>query len=469
MEPALHPQTAASPSPKVWTAGTLTYTSAGLVTLFLWLLWGDFAWQMRDRSVGPLAGWYLNHLKVPNVLFALLFSSLPSLISLFLGPVISVKSDRHRGKLGRRIPFLLITTPIAALGMIGLALTPLLAKWAHQFCSSHLSSFAALLQNEMAVSVICFGIFWVVFECASIAGQSVFNGLINDVVPTPLLGRFYGLFRAVSLIDGMIFNFWIMGKAPSHFTLILTLVGLFYGTAFLWVCFKVKEGSYPPVQLPASGSKKGGFFSSAKSYCRECFTNPYYITLFLMLMTAGIAFGPVNTFSIPYARSLGISMETYGKSLALTYAISLCLSFFMGWMADLFHPLRVAMATLAGYVLVTVWGSFYATTPNAYLAAWVLHGVLSGCYFSGAASLGQRLFPRSKFAQFASAASIFGALANMVIAPLLGVLIDQSGNHLFHHTFTVAAILSLTALAIAWYVYQQFMKLGGPKAYMAPE
>lgn len=102
---------------------------------------------MRDRSVGPMAQWYLKHLEVPNYLLALLISSFPALVGLILGPIISVKSDRHRGPRGRRIPFLLLTTPIAATAVLG--------------------------------------------------------GLVNDVVPRELLGHFYGLFRAVSLIDGM--------------------------------------------------------------------------------------------------------------------------------------------------------------------------------------------------------------------------------------------------------------------------
>ena len=37
-----------------WHIGTLTYTTAGLVVLFCWLLWGDFAWSMKDRSVGSV-------------------------------------------------------------------------------------------------------------------------------------------------------------------------------------------------------------------------------------------------------------------------------------------------------------------------------------------------------------------------------------------------------------------------------
>ncbi|MFV0338935.1 MAG: MFS transporter [Chthoniobacterales bacterium] len=468
--------------PKTWSVGTLVYSSGGIVSLFALLIWGDFAWGMRDRSVAPMSQWFLNHLNVPNLLFGILISSFPAALTLIIGPIVSVKSDRYRSKRGRRIPFLLITTPIAAFGMIGLAFTPILAKWAHGFFSSPsvtqtLTAWGPLgeridtiLQNEMIVSVICFGIFWAAFEFATVIGQAVFGGLINDVVPKELLGRFFGLFRAVSLLDGIFFNYWLMGKVPDHFTLILTIIGIFYGLAFTWVCLKVKEGEYPPPpeETIKAHNALGNFFGEVKTYARECFTNSYYISIFIMLMAAGLCFVPINTFAIPYANSLNVNMDTFGKMLALTYTISLCLAFFLGWLADLFHPLRMAIFTLIAYVGVTICGSLFATTASSFLALWVAHGVLSGCYFTVAASIAQRLYPQMKFAQFASAGAIFASFGNMFLSPFVGVLIDQSGG-VYRYTFVIGGALAVLALLASIYVYIRFMRLGGPKDYVAPE
>jgi MFS family permease len=459
-EPAPPPAQEMGPPQKIWAVGTLTYTTSGLVFLFVWLLLGDFAWSMRDRSVGPMSSWYLDHLKVPSLVFGLLISSFPALIGVILGPYISVKSDRHRGRWGRRIPFLLITTPMAAAGMIGLAFTPILSAG----LTSHFPEAGPLIP-----ALVCFGVFWTLFEIATIASQAVFGGLINDVVPHELLGRFYGLFRAVSLIDGMIFNYWILGKVPAHFTLILAVIGVFYGTAFFWVCLKVKEGNYPPPP-PLPESPRGDRFrklAGIRAYFRETFSNPYYVWVFVMTTASGLCFAPVNTFSIPFARSLAVDMDLYGKCLALTFAISLLLSYPLGWLADLVHPLRMAIGTVAGYVAVTIFGWFFAHTPQAFLVAWVLHGVLSGCYYTSAASLGQRLFPKSKFAQFASAAGILGAPASMALAPLVGSLIDVSGK-VYRHTFAVGAVLGVLALVAGVVVYSRFTRLGGPRHYVAP-
>ncbi|PTX97031.1 MFS transporter [Spartobacteria bacterium LR76] len=457
----------AVPPRKTWRVGTLVYTSGGLVALFSFLIFGDFALSMRDRSVSPIVHWYLNHLQVPNYLYAILLSSFPAALALILCPIISFKSDRLRSRWGRRIPFLIITTPLAAAGMIGLGLTPHIAQWVH----SHFPD-----QSELLVTLVCFGVFWALFEFAAIAGSAVFGGLINDVVPREMVGRFFGLFRAISLIDGMIFNYWLMGKVPDHFTLIMVIVGVYYGVAFTWVCLKVKEGEYPPpapIVVPEPGAADGRRFlanlrGSFATYFRECFTNSYYISIFVMMMVAGLSFGPVNTFAIPYAASLGISMDTYGKFLALTFCISLVLAYPLGWLADLLHPLRLAIGVLVLYVLVTGWGMFFAKSAGAFLFAWVAHGVISGCYFTSAASLGQRLYPHSRFAQFASAATIVGALVGMAYTPAVGLLIDQTGRA-YRYTFVIGCLTATVALVCAGLVYVKFRKLGGPKDYTAPE
>ncbi|HEY9248090.1 MAG TPA: MFS transporter [Rariglobus sp.] len=446
------------PAGKIWTVGTLTYTGATLVPLFFWLLFGDFAWSMRDRSIAQMAAWYLNHLQVPNIVFGLLISTFPVFVGLVLGPIISVKSDRHRGKWGRRIPFLLVTTPLAAFGMLGLAATPMIARWMHGFFPR---------ESEMLVSLVCFGVFWTAFEVASIAASAVFGGLINDVVPAPLLGRFYGMFRAISLIDGMVFNYWLMGRVPEHFSLIMSGVGLLYGTSFMWVCFKVREGTYPPPSKLGELEAVGGFVSGTKAYIRECFSKPYYILVFLMLMSAALAFAPINTFALPYALHLGLTEDTYGKCIALTFTISLLLAWPIGWLADKFHPLRMAIATMLAYSAVSILGALYANTPRTFMVCWILHGVLSGCYFTGAASLALRLFPREKFAQFQSAASIVASPAQMALAPLLGMIIDRT-HDTYRYTFVGGTVLSFIAALSALWVYRHFLRLGGHQSYVAP-
>src|SRR5271167_3022968 len=101
---------------KTWRAGTLVYTTVGLVALFLWLVGGDFAMALRDRGNGAVFQLLIKEYGASDTFTAVLMSSIPSAFALLLGPVISYKSDRHRGKWGRRIPFLLASTPFYVIG-----------------------------------------------------------------------------------------------------------------------------------------------------------------------------------------------------------------------------------------------------------------------------------------------------------------------------------------------------------------
>ena len=63
---------------------------------------------------------------------ALLLSSLPAGMSAILSPIISYRSDRRRGRWGRRIPYILLATPMAALFMVGLAYSQSIGGFVHQ-------------------------------------------------------------------------------------------------------------------------------------------------------------------------------------------------------------------------------------------------------------------------------------------------------------------------------------------------
>ena len=73
------PPTSDPAPPKLWTVGTLTYTSAGLALLFSWLLWGDFAWSMKERSVTTVVQLLLKKFGSSDKLAGLFMGTLPGL------------------------------------------------------------------------------------------------------------------------------------------------------------------------------------------------------------------------------------------------------------------------------------------------------------------------------------------------------------------------------------------------------
>jgi len=464
--PTLRKKTAA-PEPKIWRAGTLSYTAGGLAVLFFWLLWGDFAWSIKERSVTSVVQLMLKEMQASDMMAGFLIGSLPSAIGMLLGPVISYRSDRHRGRWGRRIPYLMITTPPAALAMGGLAATPALGVWLHGLLGE---ASPGVYPLTMAV----FGIFWTIFEIATVAANAVFGGLINDVVPREFLGRFYGMFRALSLIAGIIFNYSLLGKAETHYEWVFIGTGLLYGIGFSMMCLKVREGSYPepPAAAPqaggVAGSRADALWRAVRSYFRECFGNPYYVWVGVGLTVPVLAFVPVNLFSVYFAKSVEMSMTLYGRYIALTLFISLILAYPLGWLADRIHPLRASLLVLGLYVAAAGWGAIFARTAGTFAAAFVMHSVLSGCYYTCSASLGQRLFPQSRFAQFASAAGLLLSLCMIVLGPLLGVVLDRTG-HLYRYTYLAASVFAMIGVAVLVMVHAKWNRLGGSRGYVAPE
>ena len=442
---------------KTWQVGTLTYTAGGLALVFCWLLWGDFAWALRDRAVPPVMQLLFKKFDASDLVIGLIFSSLPSALGIVIGPIVSYKSDRLRTRWGRRIPFLIVPVPFLVLSMAGLAFCPQLGARLSHF----LGSWSPGLNWSV---IITMAICWTMFEVCCIASNSVFGALVNDVVPQEIIGRFYGLFRAISLIAGILLFFNLKNNAETHSSWIFLGVGAVYGIGFLLMCLNVKEGKYPP---PPAAEGPGVFFA-VKTYFKDGFGHSYYLWFFAATVLANLAAFPFNLYSVFYAKSIGMDTNIYFKCLALTYVFSLFLSYPLGILADRFHPLRITMASLAVYAAVMAGGGLLVRNSSTFGVALIVHGVISGCLFTAMASLGQRLLPRNKFAEIGSAGGIIGAVSAIVLSPLLGQFLDFT-HHNYRYTFFASVILTLLALGAFVVLHRRFMALGGPRNYVAPE
>ncbi len=455
---------AAAPSVRRWAVGTLSYDRKGLARLFAWLLWGDFAWQLKERAVIPLAQIFLRHLGASDLFVGFMIGSVPSALGLVVSPVVGVKSDRHRSRLGRRIPFLLIPTPIIVLSMVGLGTTLPLAKWVDGALGSASPGF-----TFCALGI--FAVFWTAFELATVVSNTVVGALINDVVPSSLLGRFFSLFRIVSLLVGVLFNQYLLVKADEHFGLLFIGTGFFFGLGFTMMCLKVREGQYPPTEPRPAAGGAGVFLQRLRAmvrYARECFGHRYYVWVFVGYTCCYVASAPVNSFSVFYARAVGLSLQEYGTYLAISYTGSILLAYPLGILADRLHPLRLGIATILLYTLICAYGFFTPLTAKQFGWAFVGHTVVTGAFLTGTASLGQRLYPRMRFAQFASAQLLVQAVALTVIPPSLGAILDLT-DHAYRLTFGAGAVLGLIGATSLLIVFRRFKQLGGDKHYLPPE
>lgn len=452
------------PSPKrarVWKAGTLTYTAGGLAVLFFWLLWGDFAWAFKDRSVTSSMQILLKKFGASDWMMGGLLGALPPLISMFFCPIISYYSDRHRGRWGRRIPFLLIPAPIVAFSLIGIGFSPWLAGHLHTLLAEHSPGFNGC-------TLLLFAVFWTLFDFASATANAVFIALINDVVPTEVVGRFFGAMRIVSLAAGMGFQYWLLGEIEAHYLEIFLGVGLFFGVAFSLMSLNVKEGSYPPPPPRSSLRGSAAFFQAAGGYLKTCFGQPYYLLVFIFMTVPSTAFLPINLFSIFFAKSIGVDLHDLGKWTAIMFLISAILSYPLGMLADRFHPLRIGLIALAVYAGFALWGGLYIHDTTTFAIGYISCGVLAGAWMTTTLSLPQRLFPKSKFAEYFSAIGIVSCMSQIIIGPSLGFFLDVSG-HVYRYTYLASFALGVLCILSGLQLYRRFLALGGHQSYMAPE
>jgi len=437
------------------------------VGLFFWLLGGDFGFNLKERSVPVTLQVLLRQYHVSDMLTGFLLATLPQLIVLLIGPVVAFRSDRHRGRWGRRIPFLLVPTPIAVVSMIGLAYGPAIGRWANV-------ALGASSPGEGPCVIATLGAFWALFELSALICNQVLVSLITDVVPGDVIGRFFGLFRFVSLLAGILFSYFVLGHVEQHYTIVFLVIAAIYGVSFTAMCFKVKEGTYPPPAprpvLPGRGLglRVRQLVSGLSTYLRDCFSLPFYRWFFLSFALSAMAGVPANLFTLFFARSLDLSMATYGKLSAVQFVLSLLQAYPIGWLADRFHPVRLTLIAMFLILLSNVLAFFLVRDATSFGVAFVVCGSLWGFWYTASSALPAALLAKPRFASLDSAKAIAGAVGQMIFGPICGRSLDLL-NHDYKYMYAWAAALALLAFGATAVVYRYFMRYGGPQHYQAPE
>lgn len=321
-----------------YTVGTLTYTKAGLFVLCGWLLWGDFCFTLFESIGGPgILGLYLqDNFHVSNLQVNIIFSVIPNLIGVIVGPILSFKSDRYRSRLGRRIPFILWTTPFLCLFAAAIGYADEIVS----FAKAHVATGGLISPFMVAMLLISF----------LVIGFSFFNEFVNtvywylfaDVVPAHFMGRFMGLFRMVGAAAGFLINVLIAAHQLTHMRLIHVSVAALYFVGFALMCWRVREGEYPPV---TDVTEKTTFGDQVRLYLRECFTQPIFIMVYLatFAFTFARAAGISGVFALHLGQHVAVSAahQEMGRAVAMTPAGDQALTAGADSRVKLWHASRI--------------------------------------------------------------------------------------------------------------------------------
>jgi MFS family permease len=422
--------------------GTLVYTRSGLLALFGWLLWGDFVFTLMESVMPSLLPLILKDHGASNKAIAIIVGTIYMVANAALNPVISYRSDRFRSRWGRRRPFIVVTTPFVVLFLAAIPFGPEILRliggvgWVSRL----------LAVSPVAPIILVFGFLVAGFQVFNMFISSVYYYLIPDVVPQELLGRFYGLFRVFGTAAGAVFSYFIFGRAETWMREIFVGVAVIYGFCILLMCWRVKEGEYPP---PIQESH-GHWWSGIQNYGRECYGSSHYWWVFLAYSCLGWS-GCCNVFNIFFARDeMGFSLDLIGKVGAYVSVMLILLTYPFGIVLDRWGSHKTLIVNLM-LVAVSAVLMFYLATGIVSCIVWsVVRSVPLALAGLALMKWTVDVYPRDRYGQFGSAGALFYSIGGMVLGPLAGWFIDwvKIYRYLLVWQAAFAALGTLAAIVV---------------------
>ena len=442
----------------LYRAGSLVYTRSQLTSLFLWLLGGDFAFTFFEQIFGRFLPIFAKELHASDTLIGVMTGSIAGLCNLFFLPGISTRSDRHRGPRGRRIPFLLLSTPCTVVSLLLVGFAPELGGWAHRWLPAN----GYVSEVGLVLGLLC--AFVVSYHFWNMVLNGGYGWLIRDVVPGVIIGRFLSWFRVVSTLSSFLFLWYVFPHVLAHREVIFVAVGVVYTLIFLLMCRRVKEGEYPP---PAQTPPRN-FFTTFGHYFRRCLSVGIYRQFFLvyvLMVSATTCAGPFVTL---FAKGrIGLGMGDLGKILAWGTLSSALTYLPMGWVADRVRAIYITLAGVVGMTLMAVGAYLFVHDRTGWLVYVVANAVPTCAWSLGWAKLNIELLPAGEYAQFSGGTNVFAYGGLVVGNYLLGALMDRLGSR-YEMAFVWSAVMSAGALVPLVLVYRGWRQHGGPDQYVAP-
>jgi MFS family permease len=455
----------ATAGPRIYRVGSLTYTKGGLFQIFFWMLWGDFFFQIFESmpTVTPLL---LRWQGASDTLIGLM-GSLSSVVALFWAPIVATQSDRHRGRMGRRRPFLLWATPPVVISLVLLGAAKPAGIWVHRL----LSGLGGETFTVAGCTIAWIGVCVVIFLLFNAYIAQVFACLIPDVIPGDVMGKFSGIFRAVGAVGSLAFNRWALGWVEAYTFHVYLLIGLIFAGAFSVIIWQVKEGTYPPPPPKAPGGRLGAI----KEYLQTSFRHPFYLNIFAVwfffwsssVPLSFLVFFGTQAGRTDYAPTLGLSLQAFGEVKGWTFVVQIPVYFIVGFFADRYHPIRV---TVAGMFLTAVsyfCGYWFVADKSTLLVWWCLNQISIAIFLGAATAMSPRLLPRERYGQFLSANYIFGMVGLTLTPPLVGWLLQQVRD--YRYVFIFCGVLTSLSLVALTTLYFQWMRHGGDRNFTPPD
>ena len=432
-----------------FSVGTLTYDKRGLWLVFFWLMWNDFSITLLEQ-VTTLTGILMRDRGASYTLMAI-FVTVGGLLGMWINPVFSTWSDRLRTRFGRRRPILLIATPLFAASLCAIAFMPDFYHFLMRF------DLAAGILSRIPVNgeVLFIGVASIVNGLFNGVVLAIFSYYYWDVVPEIVLGRFNSLAKIITVLAGVVWNFFVVGYAEHHTKTVYIGISIFCLAVYMLSVWRVKEGDYPPPEP----RKTTNPLEPIIDYFKDCFSKPYYLWIFAVTLFFQLGNQGTN-FQLFYLRyDLGMDLTTTGwingVGLTATTGFGLLLGYSTGSLIDRLKAIRVIPVTFFIWALLSLI-SFFIVCDK--ISAAIMASLININLFAFGVALGVltvELFPRERIGQFCSARAFFYqtiimVLNPLVISPFFDWLKFNRGGYLWSSFFYLLAGLASVKVYHNW-------------------
>ena len=367
-------------------------------------------WSIYNAYVPPILERLLTHLPYTDtaVGFIMTFDNIAAIL---LIPWFGAMSDRTWTRFGRRMPFLLVSIPIAALFF---ALIP----------------FAGYSLAVVIPVIIIMNLAMAAFRAPTIA-------LMPDLTPSEYRSKANGIVNLMGGLGALLFYFGftaVMGVSASFVAggaiMIAVLAALF---------IVIRE---PQDQFEKTEKREAGIVKSLFAILREKNGSTRFIFFAIFMWFVG--WNGVETFFTLYG------MDKWGieESQAAFYLGFFSLSFLLmavpsGFIATAIGRKKTILAGLVGMCLML--GSFYFATPIVLAIGLLISGGVFWALINiNSYPMVSDMSPVGKLGTYTGLYYFFSMLAAIIAPPIFGMVMDILGTRMV--LFPMAAVAYLVAL-----------------------
>ena len=466
--------------------GTLTYTHRQIVAVFIWFFIGVFCYTLGSNLPELLLPVQLKEIGSSDKTNMIILNTIAGVLNMTVCPYIGVVSDWHRGKWGRRIPYIFKSMPPLVLALILFAFTNKLG-----------TQFAARVQplwktTPLMMTVLIIGLVQFLHKFYLMWVGSVIFYLPNDIMPPEMFGGFQAIFTIATNISLAIFNYFVFPYAEKHMSLIYVSVSVLYLVGMSLMCWFVREGGYPSLTAEQLASKEMPLglkiinkLKDIKEFFLDTFCDRFYIMRYILTIVQAIGYCGF-TFIYFFHREIGLDNNQIGKmngisNIITTIGIILATMFAVA-LVNRWHPVRiVCLSAIFGLASVPQLFRFIFGTlpPDIFVLGTIVSSVgqvflVSLCNIAGL-PFEMLTFPKSRFGTFCSMQamlrSIGATVASLAVAWGMDKFVNVFPNRpefryrLIHGWYG----LWLIVFAIIGYiVYRTWGKLGGYRNFSCP-